>query len=1206
MHLSKLEIFGFKSFAQKLDLEFGEGITAVVGPNGCGKTNVVDAIRWVLGEQKPSVLRSGRMEDVIFCGSPTRRPLGMAEVSLTIENTKNILPIEFSEVTVTRRLFRSGESDYLLNKIPCRLMDINNLFMDTGIGPHAYSVIEQDMVEIILSDRAEDRRSLFEEAAGITKYKIRRRSAWSKLQSIQQDLLRVDDIIGEVERQVRSLRQQVGRARRYQEYSEKLQKLEILLGQYQFLELRDQARPLMEEMERRKREAYEDDVLISSKEAQLEKLRLNLLEAERDLSEAAEAANRGNEEIHRKNEEIVVARERLKSLDLSSDRAAQEERETRRRLSAAERQRDEAQEEIERSRLRMADLKEKLRAGETGLTDIERQFEERQDHLNAEKEKFVNLFRLHSDLSGKLAHTQAERDGLISRMEGLEEEKKEVEVELEIAQKSVEMALAEIGQAEKQVEQLIQKREALSDHMGQVEQRLKGLQEEKVKAMGVLEAGRAKLGLMERMRRSYEGYSQSVQSLMLGSPYSEQIRGTLADLIDVDARYMRAIEAALDGSLECLVIDQVQVAVEAIQFLKNQAGGRAAFYPLERIGENCSASQSVPVGGSVVGKAIDLIRSDENTLPLFRLLLEDTFVVEDLEAALALSRTEEGEMLRLVTLDGEVIAPTGKIAGGSREEDQGGLLGRGRQIEALEGEVGDAVGRMNRLTVQIEQDETAIQELTASLSETDRRIAEWTKGQSKFERERDYGLSESNRCRSRLEAIYETLQKLKGRIAELDRSIDQQQQGVTEVESERAEIEAFLKEREEALAALDRERRSELEQVNRQRVEVASLKEKLISLRREIDRSEHMKKTFGEKLKALRKEIAEAQVMRKEWREKKEQGEGVLQSLYELQTEREKKRDFLQARHQEIAEMSRVLEDEIKEVRKRQNEYRDRLHSLEVQLSELRSKAEVLRERMRQDYKVDVEELGSPPMDGLNSSMTERSIEELRERMRRLGPVNLAALQEYEIQKERYEFLTRQRDDLLEGEETLKKTLATIDRTARRQFLDTFEEIRNNFRETFIRFFEGGEADLNLEENADPLEADIRITARPKGKRLHHINLLSGGERALTAIALLFAIYQVKPSPFCLLDEVDAALDDANIGRFGKVIRQFSKGTQFIVVTHNKRTMAAADCLYGVTMEEPGVSKLVSVRLERSKEEMITEYMPEVGTVETEEALAPA
>ena len=356
MHLSKLEIFGFKSFAQKLDLEFGEGITAVVGPNGCGKTNVVDAIRWVLGEQKPSVLRSGRMEDVIFCGSPTRRPLGMAEVSLTIENTKNILPIEFSEVTVTRRLFRSGESDYLLNKIPCRLMDINNLFMDTGIGPHAYSVIEQDMVEIILSDRAEDRRSLFEEAAGITKYKIRRRSAWSKLQSIQQDLLRVDDIIGEVERQVRSLRQQVGRARRYQEYSEKLQKLEILLGQYQFLELRDQARPLMEEMERRKREAYEDDVLISSKEAQLEKLRLNLLEAERDLSEAAEAANRGNEEIHRKNEEIVVARERLKSLDLSSDRAAQEERETRRRLSAAERQRDEAQEEIERSRLRMADL----------------------------------------------------------------------------------------------------------------------------------------------------------------------------------------------------------------------------------------------------------------------------------------------------------------------------------------------------------------------------------------------------------------------------------------------------------------------------------------------------------------------------------------------------------------------------------------------------------------------------------------------------------------------------------------------------------------------------------------------------------------------------------------------------------------------------------------------------------------------------------
>jgi len=1180
VYLSRLEIFGFKSFAQKIDIEFGDGITAVVGPNGCGKTNVVDAIRWVLGEQRAGALRGGKMEDVIFAGAPTRKPLGMAEVSLMIENTRNILPIEFSEVTVTRRLFRSGESDYLLNKIPCRLMDITNLFMDTGMGPHAYAVIEQGMVDAILSERTEDRRRLFEEAAGITKYKIRRRAAWTKLTSVQQDLLRIEDIIGEVEGRVESLKRQERRARRYQRYAEELARLELTLGRHQYLQFKEEMGPLSEQIEAERKADEAATAHIAAREADVERLRLGLTERERMLSEATGALSRHIDRVHGKDLEIGTERERREGLERMIEQLTRQREETISRLTTAKEQRGRVDDALDGLAARASKLKKALARAEKEREEAEHILETRSSALEAQRTRLMEVLRDHAERSRKLERDRTDLRAVSTNLERLAEEERQIQLDLEVGRKMVDLATAGLAEARGKLDADRARREACSARLEDARTAFEGLEEERRTLTGRVERAQDALSLWSKIAEQYEGYSQSVRALMLDSPYSDRIRGTIADQVSVPKEYARAVECALGESLETLITEGTETAEEAIEFLKTTHKGRAAFLPADRVRGGNGKVPHPEVDG-VFGWALDFVECDARTRPILERLLAGALVVRDLETALHLD-SGNGSSMRIVTLDGEVVESDGRIVGGGDGDDEAGLLERKRQIERLREEIIRDAEAIEVLSGKIEASRSAVDLAGEALVECERDVESARERISELEREHLQGESEVNRAEGRAHALAEEKGRLIPRASELKATIEAQEKQLAEIERRRSETEQELEMQQRAVEGLVEDRRTRAGRAQELQVEAATFRQKHESLEQEQSRLKRSIVSFEEEIEQHRQEIVEVRDKIDALDTKRKRDEAELETMYAQQTELEQARDLHQEGYQELGEQTRSLEDELRELRRDAEARRKVLHDLQLNYLDLESRAREVRDRVREAHDRNVEEIAAPEDEGtFDPTTTERLIQDLRQRMRGLGAVNMAALEEYQVQKERYEFLMKERNDLLESEDNLKKTIAEVDRTARERFLETFEKIRENFLRTFREFFEGGDAGLSLVEGEDPLEADIEITARPRGKRLQNISLLSGGERALTAISLLFAIYLVKPSPFCILDEVDAPLDDANVDRFLRVIRRFSENTQFVIVTHNKRTMEEADRLHGITMEETGVSQLMSVELEK-------------------------
>ena len=1189
VYLSRLTVFGFKSFAQKVDIDFRGGITAVVGPNGCGKTNIVDAIRWALGEQRPGAMRSSRMEDVIFTGSRNRKPLGLAEVTLTIANDKKILPVEFTEVTVTRRLFRSGESDYLLNKIPCRLMDIHTLFMDTGLGAHAYSVIEQGMVDAIISDKTEERRHLFEEAAGITRYKVRRKSAWNKLLSIQADLQRIDDIVGEVERQVHSLHRQVRKARIYKTYADQVRDMEVLLGRFRYFELAQKARPALEEIRFLKEDVEVGTSDLARAEARLEKVRADLTEQEQALSAINAELARRQADAHAKDRDVSVARESLRGIDAFLERAGRERSDLALRLDAVDKGREEADAEAGRVQGAQAEAGRDLASADAALRQTQGLLDEQRTRAEADKARLIDLLQRRGDRAGRLERARAERDGLLGRLSEGEAERQVTAARAEVAAKSAEMAAADIRAAQEQMAAALGEKDRLTVALSQTQGRIRARVDEQNEVRRRIEGNRARVHLLERLREGFEGYSQGVRALAVDSPHAAHVRGVVADLIDVDEPYARAVEIALGRSLEALVVSGTAEAEAAIRYLREGARGTAAFWPLNRLtgatdrqsDADDTSAWEVPAAHGVIGRASDLVRCDEAFAGLVGRLLGRTLVVQDLTSALTLAPGLAGSGVDLVTLDGDLLSASGLVAGGrSGQEQERGLIGRRGQIEALRREVEEDEARLGVLSEQVAAAEGEAKGIAGRLEEVERQVAGLQSRIAGLGRDRDNGEAEARRLNERLAALSEEQGRIQARAGELRGQIEAQEEKLRRMDAERAELERLAEAHAAALREAEETVHSRQEAANALRMKAASLRARAEELGREAQRLEAEKASLQRQIEATDAEVAEAARRKEAIQTRRARDEEEMRALHETLSEIERRRSAQVERREELALAARGLEEDIRARGRALNERRERLHGLELSLQELKDKADALRDRLLDSHRVDVREAGPPSDDGgFSADVIEKRIYEFQERMRRLGAVNMAALEDYDVQKERYEFLTKQRKDLLEAEEILKKTIAKIDRTARSRFLETFENIRENFRKTFVAFFEGGEADLSMEPDQDPLEAPIHITARPQGKRLQLINLLSGGERALTAIALLFAIYLVKPSPFCILDEVDAPLDDANIGRFTRVLKEFAKDTQFIVVTHNKKTMEAAESLHGVTMEEPGVSKLVSVRI---------------------------
>jgi chromosome segregation protein len=1178
MYLKTIEIFGFKSFAQKVDLNFDAGMTAIVGPNGCGKTNVVDALRWALGEQRPTTLRSDKMEDVIFNGTKSRKPLSIAEVSLTIENTKGILPTEFSEVTITRRVYRSGEGEYFLNKTLCRLKDIRDLFMDTGMGSDAYSVIELKMVETILSDKADERRRLFEEAAGVTKYKYRRKETYRRLENVQQDLTRVNDIVREVQKAVNSLERQAQKAERYNRLASQLQTLEKELMARDYAAMVARMEPLKRQLDVAVTEKNRIDVEIAQEETLLDVLRSEMHEIEGRVSETQSILSDQQGKIHEGERRVATSRERTRSLSSNIERYEKDKVKLREDREKQEQHQEELLERLSQVRESSAKAEEVYQQKKEALDEFERKLTAKKAEQKAAQEKVIALLHELSDLRNRESQAKARIENLRGRIEYTSEENQLFAREIEQNTERVTTLSSEdkdLRRAFAEAEVRVHQMDALKNNL---QAEVEALRDRDFELRSMIERKHSKRDFLKGMIESFEGVSEGAHYLITSSDWGSTIQTTVGEALTADTRYRVAIESALGESAGYVVVENTRQAYAAIDLLKKSQKGKATFICLDRVPTVMTQRSFISEDG-VVGWATDLIRCDGKFRNLFISLLDGTLVVDTVERALKIVSEQPG--LRCVTIDGEIITERGVLRGGSVRQDEGGNIGRKSQLDELAQEL--RLLEEERDTVQAEISAKASEQSKIDikkLTEEARRIEQQTTGvevriaQLEFEKKRaNENILRNQTERGRLE---QEIQNLKDELDVIGPQMSLLEQSKSEAERNVGVVTNELE-------AMEAEWNQYSRITNEAHVAVLALKSEERSIQQEIEHVTSRIQTLSETFDQRTADIASAKDEIDRLAEEMKETEDMLVSARaDLEALKEKKifaDEELGTKRTQVHNIELKLKDE----RTVHEGSLQATHELEIKLQEFSMKAESLKARAKEEFETELVLQEFPDNDQYDFAVAREGVRATKEKIRGLGPVNFAAFEEYKGEKERLDFVNVQRTDLMESEKTLLATIDEINTTAQRQFLETFEKIRENFITTFKGLFdEGDECDLRLEEEVDPLEARIEIIAKPRGKRPTSIDLLSGGEKTLTAIALLFAIYLVKPSPFCILDEVDAPLDDTNIDRFTRILRKFSDNTQFIVVTHNKRTMEAASALYGVTMEEEGVSKLVSVRFNES------------------------
>lgn len=1181
MFLSKLQILGFKSFPQKIELHFDRGMTAIVGPNGCGKTNLLDAIRWVLGEQRTTILRSSKMEDVIFNGTKDLKPLGMAEVTLGIENSKGILPIDYSLVTVTRRLFRSGESEYLLNKNPCRLKDITELFLDTGVGTHAYSVIQPEMVEAILSDKAEERRFLFEEAAGITKYKVRRREAERKLEHTENDLLRLGDILGEVEKQVNGLRRQKGKAERYKRLSEEVKDLEIRLSQHEHRALKAKQGELEARLQISADESEKTGTDLSKEEAKVESLKLKLLETEKEVGSLGRKISELSEKGFQIEREISVSRERKSNLEKLIERNRQEMENLTSRHSSVEKEREDKAKQLNQIAGEIDSKKKACEAEELAVLGAD-------EGLHRMKERLRQLAQEWQETSDDLNRQQNERLNAEAQLEELKQRDTKLAEETEALDHKIDDISQTLTKLSSQNQQRKKSLELKRDQMRVLKERaeqnqsdLAELMSEEGKNRSLLEREKTRLQMLKQISEHYEGYGRGERWVMSAQKRLPGIIGTVADLMTAEVQYVTAIESALGEAAQFIVCKDTECAKSAVERLKAEKAGRATFLPLDKMRNIHVSSAEVDLDRhkGIIGKASRLVRRGPELEKITDMLLGNVIMVETLSDAVRLS-PQLPPGLDLVTLEGEMVTSQGALSGGSPKEVT--LLGRELEINRLEEKVAELGQSLDRIESDKREKESQAQQLSESVSQITSQMQEISDQVQQSEVELKTLEFERNSLAERKNDLEELRRNTQAKISELEPQAAAQGLRIRELENQKHKLSSAREEERLALEKAESSHTETFRKANQLKIELVSLQGKEEQIRSDQSR-----------LSELIDEIRGAQEAR---RKESENALTEIESIVHLSGEREKElREVFQSIEQEKSSLNSKTEEQVrgqeelsmkerglKTSREAREKSLDVLHQLKMQQLEVSSQARTIRDRIFEDFLHDLDKMeASGDFDANQIQSWRERLHTLKEKLRSIGVVNLLALEEYETSKQRLDFLQNQVKDLTEAKETLTSTIAKINNTARTLFIDTFEQIKLNFQQVFGELFEGGETELSLIESSDPLESPIQISARPYGKRLLSISQLSGGEKALTAIALLFAIYLVKPSPFCIFDEVDAPLDDPNTARFLKLIKHFSSGTQFIIITHNKLTMEAADILYGVTMEQPGVSKIVSVRFDK-------------------------
>ena len=1187
MYLSKLEIFGFKSFANKTVVDFNSGVTSIVGPNGCGKTNIVDAIRWVLGEQRSGALRSDKMENVIFNGTSNKKPMGMSEVSLTIENTKGILPSEYSEITITRRIFRSGESEYLLNKNICRLKDITNLFMDTGIGANAYSVIELKMVETILSSKADERRILFEEAAGVNKYKLRRRLALRKLDEVKADLTRVNDIVSEVEKKVNSLERQAKRADKHNKLSTTLRELELDLAEREFALFHFQK----DEFKNLKEENFKKKILAESElarlDSELQLIKNSLNETELLLKVKRSSIENQTESIFLIQKDISVDEEKKNLLEKNILRYQQEIDELSLKQKEMELFLSNSDKLIDEHSSQIILMEAQKKASEEKVNQIKIELDEKRNYLKSRSEIILNNFREISSKENELSNLEKnlkEKNDQINNLNS-----KILSLTNNVA-KSV--GFLEDLEVEKQhAEKKFSEAEAFYLHKQtekeQLEKNLSELKNRELDGRSTLNGIKERIKFIQSLISKLEGVSKGARALLDYSGWAAGDKALLANVGSSDEHYRFAVEAALKNNLNNILIESIDDLQNGIAYLKENGIGKVSFI-LNR-SENPSKSlldnlfsflknrrkKKLEKETGFLGWAYTFIKTDDKWKKIFQKNLSDTAVVDSLENAFKFS--EKYPLFKFTTLTGDFIDQNGVVEAGSTPLEDDSMFGRQQLLESLLNELPERELAINNLKNEITTIENQISAIDLRvLSEKGRLLMNEI---SNIEKQITQFEFEKKKADDEIESARKTIQLLADESNRIDTKKENLNHELQKILQQKKEADIELENLENDFASVDVLYNTALSLYNQNGIQLERLLGEKRNTENSIKRANENLETIINSITKRENDINSAIEEKKQVVKNLDQNSATLIELEKVKDILLEEEKNIDANYNEIKRQITEIENQLRTLRQQRENLSNEIHSADLHVQELDIKISNLIASIQENYSLTINKKAFDDLENFDFKSRTEEVHNLKQQMKNLGPINLLAYSEYEEEKQRFDFLSKQRLDLIESEKDVLETINEINTSAQQLFSETFEKIRANFTNIFRGLFNpGDEADLRLEENADPLEAKIEIVAKPKGKRPTSIELLSGGEKTLTAIALLFAIYLVKPSPFCILDEIDAPLDDGNLDRFTKIIKDFSNDTQFIVVTHNKRTMEAAQTLYGVTMQEEGISKLVSVR----------------------------
>jgi chromosome segregation protein len=1205
--IKKLQIVGFKSFVDQTTVRFDHDITCVVGPNGCGKSNIVDAIKWCMGEQSAARLRGKQMEDVIFSGAEGRGPHGFAEVTLTFDNTDGLAPPEYSdyaEIQVTRRLDRQGNSDYLVNRTPVRLLDITNLFLGTGVGKRAYSIIEQGRIGLVVTSKPEDRRSMIEEAAGISKFKLSKRVAERKMDQTRQNLLRVTDIIGELERSLASLKRQAQKAERYKRYKKEMRDLDLWVASHRFLELRGQISSSTALLSKANEDVQASRHALVAKEASVEAERVSLQQLGSDVERGQGRAYELDNLVRQLEGLIRQQQDRQTALVERKELATRE-------LRQLEEQRDDLHQEASTVRLSLSELEaleaeagELLAAVEAELQTRKNTAEEAETALQSARTRLAEGRTRVAGAEAVLHGYDARREDIRARLERLQEELQA------LATRDVEFT-QQRGECEARMVGLRSGKSATAERQTEIETLLSMNKDALHQADAEVDALRetfavtsSRLRSLNEIHERFEGVGAGAQAVMTGYASTSGdafgsggsggsgLVGLVADRLECAAEHTRALGAALGGALEYLLVDDTAAALRAADYLASGEKGRATFLPRSPSGAARIVPQ-FPVGMGIVGPLLTLMRYSHADGAWVRYLLYDALVVDTLQTAARLHR--EGFQGKLVTLDGQALRPDGAVVGGAKDESAAHLLRLKREIRELEEAAASQGAELERATANQGKLRATIAERQAAIDSA--RVQAHDAELEMLGAERDLrGVEmELQRIGERRQKIASAETEGRSALSHVDVDESNTKRLLTDAERDVADSEEATRVAESVLV----ERRRVVEEQATKATEVK------VGATQSRERADRERSVLGQ----LDRSVAELNAREARLRDDvaiadRDQGQAAGRILLhhgrlsETAHEATGARNELsnhRARFDEAQTELGASEASLKQLRSTIDEQSSEFNALTLRERELTLSLQHLEEQVIDKHRVELAYvIGDHHARPVPEAGVTARAEELQRLIDRMGEINLTAIEEYQENAERYEYLTGQRRDLEDALTKLDKAIRQMNRESRALFREAFAAINERFKRIFPLLFRGGKAELRLTHPQDMLETGVEIIAQPPGKRLGSLDLMSGGEKALTAVAMIFAIFQYKPSPFCLLDEVDAALDEANIGRFAEAIQQMTDRSQFIIITHSKRTMEFADVLYGVTMEQPGVSKLVSVELRSEKR-------PHTATVEAAE-----